>query len=185
MKGKGTINSLSENMVEGMRGDRDLGNFTITDAETIRADSPRIDELLQYFTNKTAGRRLVCRADVSPRDLKKFLPEIFMFQIIYENGKVKDLLVQLIGTTVANFYGEITGMTVREGAPSPLVTERIMAACHRVLETRAPAVAEASSLSEEKNHLRVRVLYIPMSEDGTHIDRIFGHAHVSLRSAAE
>lgn len=185
MKGKIAINSLSENTVEGTRVDRDLGNFTITDADAVRTDSPRIDELLDYFTEKTGGNRLVCRADVSPRDLKKFLPEIFMFQIIYDGDKLEDLLVQLMGTTVANFYGEITGMTVREGAPSPLVTERILAACERMLETRKPVVAEASSLSEEKNHLRVQVLYIPMSEDGTHIDRIFGHAHVSLRSAAE
>jgi hypothetical protein len=180
------INALGENSVEGTRLDRQLGNFSITDAEIARVTSSRVDELLKYFEQKTGGKRLPYRADISPRDLKKFLPELFLFQILYDpDGGVEDLMVQLMGTTVANFYGEITGQTVREGAPSPEVTERILIACRRMLASGRPVVAEASSLSEEKNHLRVQVLYVPMSEDGTLIDRICGYAHVSLRSAAE
>lgn len=66
MKGKTAINSLSENTVEGTRVDRELSNFTITDADNIRADSPRIDELLDYFTQKTGGSAL-CAAPMSAR----------------------------------------------------------------------------------------------------------------------
>lgn len=180
------INTLGENSVEGTRLDRTLGNFSVTDADAVRSTSARVDELLRYFEEKTEGSRLPRRADISPRDLKKFLPELFIFQVLYDDaGKVEDLLVQLMGTTVANFYGEITGQTVSDGAPSPEVTERIFVACRSMLASGRPVVAEVSSLSEEKNHLRVQVLYIPMSEDGTLIDRICGYAHVSLRSAAE
>ncbi len=177
---------LGDNAVEGTRRDRELGNYRIMAAAEARTGSRRIDELLGYFEGKTGGARLPRRSDISPHELKPFLPELFIFQLLYgADGKLEDLLVQLMGTTVAGFYGEITGQTVRQGAPSRLVTERILAACHRILESGEPVVAEASSLSEEKNHLRVQVLYVPLSEDGKLIDRICGHVHVSLRSAAE
>ena len=180
------INSLVENSVEGTRLDRRLDRFVVVAAEDVRGDSQAVDEILSYFEGKTRGERLPCRADISPGDLKRFLPDFFIFQVVYDDhGELDDLLVQLMGTTVANFYGEITGRTVRDGAPSPEVAERILVACRRVAVSGVPQVGEASSLSEEKNHLRVRVLYVPLSEDGKRIDRICGHAQVMSRSATE
>ncbi|WP_417450077.1 PAS domain-containing protein [Kordiimonas sp.] len=149
----------------------------------MRYENKRVDELLAYFDQRTAKSRLPRRSDIHPQDLKRYLPEIFIFGTQYDHaGHLSDLIVQLMGTTVAGFYGEITGQTVTAGAPSPQVAERILISCRRALETRQPIVAEAAAFSEQKNHLRVRVLYVPLSEDGTNIDRIFGHVHVGLRS---
>ncbi|WP_262693036.1 PAS domain-containing protein [Kordiimonas aestuarii] len=139
---------------------------------------------MSYFEAKTGGQRLAKRGDISPVELKSYLSEICIFGALYDGDSLEDLVVQLMGTTVASFYGEITGQTVTEGAASAEIAERILVSCRRVVETGCAVLAEAATLSEEKNHLRVRVLYVPLSEDGQHIDRIFGHVRVRLRSAA-
>jgi hypothetical protein len=66
---------------------------------------------------------------------------------------------------------------------APEVAERILASCRKCVKTRRPVYAETVALSEEKSHLKVGVLYVPLSENGARIDRLFLHVKVSLRSA--
>ncbi|WP_417466017.1 PAS domain-containing protein [Kordiimonas sp.] len=164
------------------REQHDFELYSVLDAEDVRAKYEHVDKGLKYFEAKTGGKRFPNRADVQPSELKDILPEVCLFSLLYDDeGLFSNAIVQLMGTTVASFYGEITGLTVTEGA-APEVAERILVSCRRCVETRRPVYAETAALSDEKSHLKVGVLYVPLSEDGECIDRLFLHVKVSLRS---
>ncbi|TNE64276.1 MAG: PAS domain-containing protein [Alphaproteobacteria bacterium] len=155
------------------RNDVDLPTFVIHDAEDCRADDPVLEQLLSYFESRTRGRRLPCRADFNPADLKPLLPEICILLPVYgEEGVLKDIKVQLMGTEVASFYGEVTGSSALAHA-SPEISSRILMSCSTCIERRHPIVSVSHTLSEEKNYLSVGVIYIPLSDDGKTIDRLF------------
>lgn len=163
------------------RSDLDLPSFSIFDAEDLRGDDPEIEAILSYFEEKTGGDRLARRADVNPAALKPFLPDICIHRAVYdENGALQDIIVQLIGTEVTSFYGEMTGKSVREH-PAREVANRIFVAGQTCIEQRRPVVAVAQALSAKKNHLRVNILYVPLSEDGEVIDRLFLLVRVRAR----
>jgi hypothetical protein len=134
---------------------------------------PEFDFFLDYFGEKTGGSRLPCRADVVPGELTAFLPGIVLMKIEYnDSGNVKDLIFGLMGTRVAGFYGERTGKSVNsvDNDESP---PRIFNAVENVLENRAPYIIMLNRMSSERFFLKVGGLYVPLSEDGNNIDKIF------------
>ncbi|MEX0299301.1 MAG: PAS domain-containing protein [Kordiimonas sp.] len=134
--------------------------------------------MLTYFEKKTKKKRLAKRSDVSPNELKVYLPEICLMEPQYGiDNHVADVKLLLQGTAIANFYGEMTGKMVSTH-PSPEVGERIKLSCQNCIDRRAPLAARAEALSRDKAYLRLTALYVPLSEDNNHIDKLFVHVNV-------
>lgn len=158
-----------------------IGEFSIEDAEQWRLHDKMVDYDLRYFEEKTGGGRLARRADLKPEELTAILPEIAIFQPIYDaTGRVVDVKALLEGTKLDSFYGSITNKLISD-YPYKAVGDRILLACKRCVEVAKPIVVVSDTLSAQKDFLAITVLYIPMSEDGTVIDRIFIHNQIKSR----
>jgi len=165
------------------RGDIEIGGFSIEDAEQWRLHDPAVDKDLRHFETLTGGTRMPRRADLNPEDIKPILPEVALLEPIYDAaGSFVDAKGVLAGTTLDNFYGSITGTFISQ-YPVPLVSDRILRACKHCIEVCKPIVVSADALSDQKNHLMITVLYIPMSNDGVLVDRIFLHNQVKSKFA--
>jgi hypothetical protein len=157
---------------------RELVSFTLADADSVRDEDDKVNRILSYIESKTAGNRLAKRSDINPAELKDVLSEICFFQPVYNQaGDLSDVVIRLQGTLAANFYGELTNKSVRTH-PSPEVGDRIMASASHTIKNRRPTIATSASLSSEKDHLTVKVLYVPMAEDGQFIDRFLVYVRV-------
>lgn len=155
-----------------VREQEDLPQFTISDAEPFRDQDLKIDRVLTLFEAKTRGDRLPCRADVVPSELADLLPNVVLINAIRDDkGTIVDAILALMGTTVVEFYGEFTGKSIFEH-PAPQVAERILKSMLETEARRKPVVAEAFQLSDEKSYLRVRILYVPLEDNGA-INRFF------------
>lgn len=156
-------------------------DFSIEDAEEWRLHDPVVDRDLKYFEGCTGGTRMPRRADVKPGDLKSALPEIAMVEPIYDAaGVVVDVKGLLEGTRLDSLYGPMTGILISEYS-NKVVGDRIIQACKYCVEVAKPIVVIADALSEQKDFLAITVLYVPMSEDGALIDRIFIHNQVKSK----
>lgn len=98
-----------------MRHEDDLGEFSILPATGI--SDPRASDagraLMNFFYERNEGKRLLMRSDFSPVDLKPFLTNIIILDVIYgEDGLVSDGIVRLMGSKLSAFYGENTGTSV-------------------------------------------------------------------------
>jgi len=151
----------------------------------MREQRPEVDGILRYFDAKTKGKRLAERSDVSPVELKDKLPNICVMVPIYDaSGALSDVIIKLIGTTLVDFYGEMTGKSIFKH-PAPEVAERIFISVERCIKERAPVAAEAFSLSKAKSYLQVTALYVPLSSDGKTIDQLFLYTTVKRNSVED
>ena len=171
------------NMDRHVHREIEIGGFEIEDAEQWRLHDPVVDMDLRYFEALTNGTRMPRRTDLNPEDIKPILPEVALLEPIYDAaGSFVDAKGLLEGTKLDSFYGSITGTLISQ-YPIPLVSDRILQACRYCIEIAKPIVVSADALSDQKNHLTITVLYVPMSSDGVLIDRIFLHNQVKSKFA--
>ena len=90
---------------------------------------------------------------------------------------VTDVKLLLQGTAIAGFYGEMTGRMATTH-PSPEVSERIILSCQKCIDSRVPIIARAEALSRDKAYLKLTALYVPLSNDGALIEKLFVYVHV-------
>lgn len=149
--------------------------MSIRSADEVRVDDPEVDTLLNYFEQRTRNDRIAKRQDFHPQELKPYLPDICLMEPVYGSDlRVADVKLTLQGTGISNFYGEMTGKLVSTH-PSKEVAERITLSCQKCVDTRSPIVTMANALSQERSYLKLRALYIPLSENGDLIDKFFVH----------
>ena len=133
--------------------------------------------ILDYFNSKTNKKRLITRSDLNPIELVKFLPNIALFDISYdEQGKLSNVIARLLGTAISDFYGDLTGASVFSDVvknASPDLQDRLLAQVTAALEYKNAVTTLASASIESRTNIRIITLAIPMSSDGADIDKIF------------
>ncbi len=155
-----------------------IAGVKFEDAEYWRQHDRVVDESLSYFEAKTQGKRLPKRADLNPADMKPILPEVAILELLYDrNGSVTDAKTSLLGSKLDDYYGALTGKLVSQ-YPAREVSERVLQGCKYSSAIKKPFMTMADTLSEQKNFLATTALYMPMSNDGTQVDRIFLHLQV-------
>jgi len=156
-------------------------NFKVQDA----ADCPDLSDnmrfLLSYFDGKRDGRTLNRRSDLVPSRLAKLLPRVTLLDVHYDrSGTLSDASYRLMGTDIASLYGEATGARISE-FHDRAVLSRVKEIGTWCIDHKVPALGESIGLSGGRPYLSVRVLYIPFSEDDTHISQFFIYSGIRRR----
>jgi len=149
------------------------------DIET--ADMPKpLNDLLHYWQSKQLGGKLPSRADLSPVEMKGFLPHTVLLDVV--RNPVDDLRfrVRLTGTHIVDaFRYEFTGKFLDELAFGGRETE-LIGACSKVVHEKKPSV-----LSGEMNWpaggqvLSIDSLWVPLSTDGAAVNIILAGTVIS------
>ena len=139
--------------------------------------------ILNYFKTKTEGKRLVCRADLNPVEMVKYIPNIALFDLEYdEQGNLSDIISRLLGTAISDFYGELTGISVfsdRVKDASPDLPDRLLAQVQAAIKHRNAITTVASASFENSTDIRILTLVLPMSHNNSDLDKIFMYLEVA------
>ncbi len=127
-------------------------------------------ELYDYWTELRGGRIMPKRSEIDPLAIPRVLPNIALVDLEGE-GEAMRLRVRLLGTTLAQRYGERTGQYLDEFALGETYAE-IYAAYADCANRRAPHASEGDYWTEDDHHLKVARLLLPLSEDGETADTI-------------
>lgn len=138
--------------------------------------------ILDYFNSKTNKKRLITRSDLNPTELVKFLPNIALFDISYdEQGGLSNVIARLLGTAISDFYGDLTGASVFSDVvknASPDLQDRLLAQIKAALKYKNAVTTLASASLESRTNIRIITLTIPMSTNGADIDKVFMYLEV-------
>ena len=152
----------------------------VTDDISGLTDSQKF--ILDYFNSKTNKKRLITRSDLNPTELVKFLPNVALFDISYdEQGNLSNVIARLLGTAVSDFYGDLSGASVYSDAvknASPDLQDRLLAQVNAVLKYKNAVTTLASASLESRTNIRIITLAIPMSTNGADIDKVFIYLEV-------
>jgi len=139
--------------------------------------TPSFKETLSWWTVASKNNtRLPSRKDLNPKDLFRTLPNLSLFDIIYEGPKLVNLRTRLIGTKLTPIYGEVTGKLVTD-LENPYVITGILNGCQESIKKRGPVAITAKAISEDMPFMKSYALYCPLSSDGEHIDKFLIVVH--------
>lgn len=152
------------------------GDFVVFDGENIVGHNEAADYFYKFWTSLEKPSR----KDIKPAEIKQYLEHIVMMDVRPEDGGFA-LHVRLIGTFVANFYGEISGQDIR-AMPNKKAADRIYRICKLVLDHKAPLLTLTPALSEDKQHLEALALYLPLFDEAGEIEKIMVCVDVMSKS---
>ena len=70
-------------------------------------------EFYAFLKAKVPSLRMVRRSDFTPADISKWLPNISVFDIVFDkNGVAVDAIIRLMGSSAAAIYGEHAGKSI-------------------------------------------------------------------------
>lgn len=138
---------------------------------------PEFQTLLNYWTSKRGDRLFPSRKEINPMDLKEVLPNIFVFELVMQEGHLVDVKAVLLGTAVVDLYGESTGDSVNS-AQDIEVGPRVLSMCQKCIEAQGPMANQVNVLTPGRPHISVSSIYCPLSSNGTDIDKIIGQVTI-------
>ncbi len=155
----------------------EFGEFTQVQGDAVRGRNRVTDYFYDYWLSKHEGDKLPCRADIRPNDLSRYLDHVVIMDVSDEEAF--RLTVRLIGTHVANFYGEITGKDIHTMA-NQQAAERIYLVSKRVVRERLPFLTITPAFAQERQYLEAFALYLPLYNAAAEIEKIL--VAVDIRS---
>lgn len=142
----------------------------IKDESDLKSDAQR--KIYAYFNQKTDNQRLAKREDIVPSEITGFLPFSVISDFIRnDDDEIVNLRFKLIGTAVAEFYGERTGENLSDYV-DPEATIRVLTAVKTFNQTRRPLLY-ISDHKKGAELLKIQIFFIPFASDGDQIDQLF------------
>jgi len=126
-------------------------------------------ELFDYWRQSAGHRRMPARSDFDPFSVPKLLPCIGLIDV---GGGLENAWFRLAGTRFHDVYGEeITGKRVERVFAGPR-SDYWQRAHGRVIGQGLPLSGVVRGPAEGRDHVLMFWLRLPLSQDGTKVDRI-------------
>lgn len=155
----------------------EFGEFNQIEGEAVRGKNRVTDHFYDYWISKHDGTKLPCRADIRPTDLSLYLDHVVILDV--HDDERFSLTVRLIGTHVANFYGEITGKDIHAMA-NQQAAERIYLVSEHVVRERVPVLTITPAFAQDRQYLEAFALYLPLYNASAEVEKIL--VGVDIRS---
>src|SRR5262245_34291120 len=107
----------------------------LKEPEWLRRSSDAIQQMYRYWHSKCDGDRLPQRSDIDPSEIRRFLPQITIVEVVPDERRY---VYRLVGTMEVEIRGrDPTGKSVIEGFFGPSI-ENVLGCYDTVVATRAP-----------------------------------------------
>ncbi|NVJ98441.1 MAG: hypothetical protein HWE25_09830 [Alphaproteobacteria bacterium] len=134
-------------------------------------------DILQYFRDRRGTQVYNRKADVSPLVLKQYLPWVSLVEPVWDcDGRIVDARVTLHGSAVAAAYTDNTHKCVRE-VHQPHVADRIIASMQYAADSKGAVIGVSEERAVEP-HVRLNILYLPLSKDDEIINLFFSYVRL-------
>lgn len=113
------------------------------------------------------------RRDIDPAEMRRFLPQIYMFDVVEPGPRFR---FRLVGTAVASIIGDLTGQFI-EQTLTPDILPRHTAHMIDVTENLAVRYLIADLAWLDRPHIRFHRLLLPLSDDQKRANILLGIAY--------
>lgn len=153
-----------------------FGTFQILESDSISGKHPNIDFFLNLWTEKGGPSQKIRRSDINPVEMKEYLEHIILMDI---EGSKDDrrLIIRLIGSHVAEFYGEVTGLDVR-ALKNQQAVSRVYHVSAQVQDTKKPVMTISPTHAPGDLYMETLALYLPLFNDHGDVIKILVCANI-------
>ena len=125
--------------------------------------STTIKRMADYLARKRGPRALATRGDFEPTEVRELLPYVVLVDIYDDPLRV---YYRLVGTRIAEFYGEFTGTWMHERPISDAYRDIAENIYRTLIETKAPVYGITEMRTRFDAMVSYEWGYFPMSTDG-------------------
>jgi hypothetical protein len=156
------------------RADKSSGR--LLDVRDVKA--PLAQQALAYWESKRAGRLMPARADIRPGEIPLLLRNVIMLRVL---RNPLDFEYVLVGNASVDALGfNLTKMKVSELDRISPGYSALLHAFHKIIcDTRAPLGGWGRLVHVQREYRQFEGIYMPLSDDGETVDRIFAVAEYS------
>jgi hypothetical protein len=130
---------------------------------------PELRQLHGYWLAKKGERLAPARSDISPAEMRSFLPHVFLLEVV---GTPRRFRFRLTGTEVVDRYGEeLTGRFLDEIDLDEVGSE-IIGEYERATREVRPVCSRWNYKKGDGHFLRYERLILPLSTDGQTVDML-------------
>jgi hypothetical protein len=133
-------------------------------------DHPGLRDFYAHWLAKRGGKRVPARADIDPVEIHRFLPNIFMMDVIDGGRRFR---YRLVGTAVGNALGDYSGRYVDEALP-PAQYAIYHVKYQRVVHELAMIYEAVRVFWQDGPPVVFRRLMLPLSDDQITANILFG-----------
>jgi hypothetical protein len=135
----------------------------------IHLHSETLEDLYRYWLSKKGRRAAPARAEIWPEEMRRFLPHLFLVDVIGEPPRFR---FRLVGTKVVEACGEDhTGDFLEDTELEAHGGERL--AEYRIAAAeRHPMVRSWNMPTNDARRLHCERLILPLSADGSRVDML-------------
>lgn len=138
--------------------DRLIGQGEVT-AEVVR-------RMGGYLKRKCGERPMASRADIDPTEIREFLPYVVLVDIHDDPLRV---YYRLVGTRIAEFYGEFTGTWMHDRPISGAYRQIAEKIYRTLIDTKAPVFGITEMRTRTDALVSYEWGYFPLSSDGVNV----------------
>jgi hypothetical protein len=128
--------------------------------------SATVQRMAGYLARKRDGRALPSRADVDPTEIREFLPYMVLVDIQDDPLRV---YYRLVGTRIAEFYGEFTGTWMHDRPISDAYRQIAENIYRTLIESKAPVYGVTEMRTRSDAMVSYEWGYFPLSNDGINV----------------
>ncbi len=122
----------------------------------------KIREFYEFYCSKKQGRKMPCRQDFDPMEMKEFLPSLTLVDVDQVNGEFS---YRLVGTKEVEIRGnDPTGKTVKEAFYGALL-EEVEENYNYVCDSRSFIYDHTNESEDQDQVLYDETLFLPLSRD--------------------
>jgi hypothetical protein len=138
--------------------------------EALQPMSNMIEQALDYWDSKRAGRHMPARRNIDPTEMSHLLPHVVLIDVQREP---LDFRYRLVGTAVAfrlghDYTGERFSALPQQAHGTPVWKTAV-----RILEEKRPIVSHIAYVGTNRWVSNYRDLSMPLSEDDRTVNMIF------------
>ena len=125
--------------------------------------SVMIQRMAAYLVRKRGERPFASRADIDPNEIREFLPYLVLVDIECDPLRA---YYRLVGTRIAEFYGEFTGTWMHERPVSDAYRQVAENIYHTLIATKAPVYGVTEMRTRTNALVSYEWGFFPLSSDG-------------------
>jgi hypothetical protein len=135
-----------------------------------RLTDPRHRELYAYWDGKRSGRRMPRRSELDPIEIPQLLPNIMIVEVV-DNERFR---FRLVGTAIVQAFGQDSTGRFLDEITNGEYRDFILGVYRGVCRHGRPVFAASEFVTSKGYAVIANRLMLPLSEDGSAVDRIIG-----------
>lgn len=152
-----------------VNSDDDFQIESVTDG-TVANDLIRL--AIEYWDNLPKSSKLPKWSDFDSLDEPELIPHSFLIDVTGEKGRFR-FAIHMVGSQVAQLYGDVTGVTLDAEAIRLVADERTAVRSHQILtmaaEQRQPLVGHGNVSFQASQTSQIELVVLPFADDAGNI----------------